>query len=624
MVMEKSYEKQSVSSDDSSSMSSGDENKERGNWTGRLDFIMSCISYAVGLGNIWRFPYLCYRNGGAVFLIPYLIFLFLCGMPLFFIEVSYGQFASLSPITVWRLSPFFKGIGYGMVIISGIVCIYYNVIITWALYFLFNSFRSTLPWSTCDNWWNTENCMYYVPANGTNATMSELATNGEMGMNATIAPRAQRTTPSEEFWERNVLQMSDGIEDMGGIRWELFGCLALSWVIVFLCLIRGIKSSGRVVYFTATFPYLVLLTLLIRGLTLPGAMDGIRFYVIPDWSKLLTLQVWGEAAMQIFYSIGACWGALVTMASYNKFNNDCYRDARIVPLLNSGTSIFAGFVIYSIIGYLAHESGAPISEVVKQGPGLVFVIYPEAVSNLPLPQIWAVMFFAMLLSIGIGSQFAMFQTVISAFTDEFDFLKKRGLLLTAGLCVFEFLCGIPCIMNGGIYFLQIMDWYSSTFSLMIISLVELLVISWIYGLERFYRDIIIMIGYRPCIWWKIVWGGVTPVIIVCVLMFNIIMHTPVTYGEYTYPGWAIAIGWFFALCSIVPLPVIALISYFKSKGHSIKERLWGQVKPARTWGPALQHHRMLYIESLKEFNPKQFEIASQIDDNDVEMLPTKV
>ena len=88
-----------------------------------------------------------------------------------------------------------------MVIISGIVCIYYNVIITWALYFLFNSFRSTLPWSTCDNWWNTENCMYYVPANGSNATMSELVTNGEMGMNATIAPRAQRTTPSEEFWE---------------------------------------------------------------------------------------------------------------------------------------------------------------------------------------------------------------------------------------------------------------------------------------------------------------------------------------------------------------------------------------------------------------------------------------
>lgn len=415
----------SMPSSSNSSLNSGDSDmdKNRGNWVGRLDFIMSCVSYAVGLGNIWRFPYLCYRNGGAVFLIPYLFFLILCGMPLFFAEVTYGQFASLSPITIWRLSPLFKGIGYGMVIISGIVCIYYNIIITWTLYYLFNSFYPELPWSSCGNPWNTELCATYQPdpvhANAS-AFLNDTALNEPdyIANKSEIIPTAlaaQRRSPSEEFWENHVLQISSGIEDLGGIRWELLGCLALAWVAVFLCLIKGIKSSGRVVYFTATFPYLVLVTLLVRGVTLPGSIDGIKFYLIPQWHKLLELKVWGEAAMQIFYSVGASWGALVTMASYNRFDNNMYRDARIVPLLNCGTSIFAGFVIFSVIGFMAYETGSTIDKVITQGPGLVFVVYPEAVARFPISQIWSVMFFSMLFSVGIGSQVTLSPPARSSF-----------------------------------------------------------------------------------------------------------------------------------------------------------------------------------------------------------------
>jgi len=410
---EKQLSQRSVSSADSeSSMSDlGPENTERGNWVGRLDFILSCIGYAVGLGNIWRFPYLCYRNGGAVFLIPYLTFMVLCGMPLFFLEVSYGQFSSLSPIAVWKLSPLFKGLGWGMVLISGIVCIYYNVIITWTLYYLFRSFSAVLPWSDCDNEWNTDNCIFHVrDHNGTdsNDTVTDMMTTTASAMTSEMTTVAnaslKRTTPSEEFWENHVLQMSSGIEDMGSVRLELLGCLALAWVVVFLCLCKGVKSSGRVVYVTATFPYLVLLTLLVRGVTLPGAIDGLKFYLIPQWHRLLELKVWGEAAMQIFYSIGAAWGALITMASYNKFNNNCYRDARIVPILNCGTSVFAGLVIFSIIGFMAHETGSSIDQVVTQGPGLVFVVYPAAVARMPISQLWSVLFFVMLFMIGLGSQ----------------------------------------------------------------------------------------------------------------------------------------------------------------------------------------------------------------------------
>ncbi|KAI0215060.1 Sodium- and chloride-dependent glycine transporter 2 [Lamellibrachia satsuma] len=575
-----------------SSPSSSPESEARGFWVGRLDFILSCVGYAVGLGNIWRFPYLCYRNGGAVFLIPYLTFLVLCGMPLFFMEVSYGQFASLSPITVWRLSPFFKGIGYGMVIISAIVCIYYNMIIAWTLHYFFNSFMAVLPWSTCNNEWNTDHCLdaqRRADLNMTNATLSTSAL-----FNSSFKWR----TPSEEYWEGGVLRISDGIDRMGSIQLDLFGCLALAWVFVFLCLIKGVQSSGRVVYVTATFPYLVLIILLIRGVTLPGAIDGIKFYVIPKWEKLLDLTVWAEAAMQIFYSIGAAWGALITMSSYNHFHNNCYRDACFVPVLNCITSIFAGFVIFSIIGFMAHETGSAIEDVVTQGPGLVFVVYPQAVAHMPVSQFWSVLFFLMVFTIGLDSQFGMFETMTSAFTDEFPHLfKKRKLLLTAGLCTLEFLLGIPCTMNGGIYFLQIMDWYSSTFSLMILSFTECVVIAWVYGVKRFYEDIELMIGYKPNCWWKQCWCYITPSTILFVFLFTVIQHTPVSYGTYMYPNWAIVVGWLMAVSSMMPLPLFFIIKYYQATGGCY-QRILKQVKPSSSWGPALDGHRGLYINSL--------------------------
>ncbi|XP_064636103.1 sodium- and chloride-dependent glycine transporter 1-like isoform X2 [Lineus longissimus] len=628
---------------------SGDENHARGNWSGRLDFFLSCIGYAVGLGNIWRFPYLCYRNGGGAFLVPYLTFLFLCGMPLFFLEVSFGQFSSLSPISAWKVSPLFKGIGYGMVLVSGVVCIYYNIIIAWTLYFLYKSFTSVLPWSTCDNEWNTPRCIVRnrndsllvndsLLINETDETWNTTYTpnvmnmvNGTLGnstnLTATVASVVgnitNRTTPSEEFWQHHVLQITDGIEDMGKIRWELLVCLGIAWICVFLCLFKGIKSSGKVVYVTATFPYLVLIILLVRGVTLPGAIDGIKYYIIPQFDKLLSFQVWGDAAMQIFYSIGAAWGALITMSSYNKFRNNCYRDALIVPCLNSGTSIFAGFVIFSIIGFMAHETGRDIEDVVTQGPGLIFVVYPAAVARLPVAPVWSILFFVMVFMVGLDTQFGMFETMTSAIIDAFPhLLKKKKALIVAMLCALEMLLGIPCIFQGGIYVLQIMDWYSSTFSLMIISFTELIAICYVYGVNQFYKDISLMIGYQPCIWWKIVWCGITPCIIVFVFLFSIVQHVPVSYGEYAYPQWAVGCGWMLALVSMVPLPISMVFEFLRTPGTFI-ERAKILIKPEPEWGPALTEHREQYIANLPSDlkNRIRLNISTEESSNSKEKQP---
>lgn len=140
----------------------GGDMHERGNWTGRFDFLLSLLGYSVGLGNVWRFPYLCYNNGGGAFLIPFTVMLVIAGLPLMFMELSFGQYAALGPIAVYqRFCPLFKGLGVGMILVSAVVMLYYNVIIAWTIHYMFASLRAQLPWQTCDAAWSTI-CEYFV------------------------------------------------------------------------------------------------------------------------------------------------------------------------------------------------------------------------------------------------------------------------------------------------------------------------------------------------------------------------------------------------------------------------------------------------------------------------------
>nr|XP_022327327.1 sodium- and chloride-dependent GABA transporter 1-like [Crassostrea virginica] len=593
--------------------------KERDGWKGRLDFIMTCVGYAVGLGNIWRFPYLCYKSGGGAFFIPYLFFLLLCGVPLFFMEASYGQFSSLSPISVWRMCPLFKGVGVGMVMVSAIVCIYYNVIVAWTLYFLFMSFRAVLPWSTCDNEWNTENCVVGVEDTlnnpTTNSSLLAILLNDTLGQsfnlsafngslaaltNATAVITGKKMSASEEFWTRHVLEITEGINDPGTIRWQLLIGLMLAWVFVFLCLFKGVNVLGKVMHFAAPFPYLVLLVLLIRGVTLPGAINGIKFYIVPKWEKLADYQVWGDAALQIFYSVGMAWGGIITMASYNKFSNNVYRDAMLVPIINCATSIFAGFVIFAILGFMAHSANAPVDKVVSQGPGLTFVAYPEAVSKLPISPMWAVLFFLMLFTIGLDSQFGMVETFISAVMDEFPHqLRTKRTLISFLVCLLEFVLGLPCITQGGIYVLQIMDWYCASFSLMLISLTECLAIAWIYGIDRFYKDLELMLGKRPHAIWGIMWRFITPSIILGIWLFSVITLGPVTYDKKSYPTWAVVFGWCLGIASMLPIPILALRSLLTEEG-TLSQRWKKLTTPLESWGPSQPDDRERYLASLNK------------------------
>uniref|UniRef100_A0A669BDZ0 Transporter n=1 Tax=Oreochromis niloticus TaxID=8128 RepID=A0A669BDZ0_ORENI len=514
----------------------GKKTPEREQWANKLEFILAVAGHIIGLGNVWRFPYLCYKNGGGVFFIPYVLFLFTCGIPLFFLETSLGQYTSQGGITCWRkICPLFEGLGYGSQVVVLYTGMYYIIILAWAFLYLFSSFRAELPWASCHNSWNT----------------------------------------STKILSYNI----------GNIRWDLALCLLLAWVLCYFCIWNGVKTTGKVVYFTATFPFVMLVVLLVRGLTLPGAKDGIMFYLYPDPSRLTDPEVWMDAGSQIFYSYGVCTGVLTSLGSYNKYNNNCYRDCVYLCLLNSLTSFVAGFAIFSVLGFMAKEQGLDISMVAESGPGLAFIAYPRAVALMPLPQLWAIFFFIMVIFLGLDSEFVYQEALVTTISDMYPSFFQNNChrkLLLLGINVGSFLVGLVMVTEGGLYIFQLFDYYAcSGMTLLLFAILQSVCIGWVYGGDRQYDNIKDMIGYRPWPFMKYCWQYFTPAICTCTFLFSLIKYTPLKFNNtYEYPWWGYAIGGLFTLSSTLMVPLWILYAVCITPG-TLRQRLKLLCTPAK-------------------------------------------
>ncbi|KAM3605499.1 uncharacterized protein V6R79_026299 [Siganus canaliculatus] len=534
---------------------------DRGQWASKREYILVVAGSVVGLGNVWRFPYLCYKNGGGAFLVPYGLFAVLCGIPLFLLETSLGQYTQEGFITSWRkLCPLAQGIGYAQFIVN-LYDLSYIVVEVWALFYLVFSFRSQLPWVTCDNTWNTANCFSVQTSN-----LSDMMTDSNNITSAAI-----------EFWERRVLGMSRGIEEVGSVRWELALCLLAGWTICYFSIWKGVRSSGKAAYFTATFPYVMLLILLIRGLTLPGAWDGIYYYLYPNSHHLATLEVWTEAGSQIFFSYSLTMGTLNVLGSYNQYNNNCYKDCVWICLLNSGTSFVAGFVVFSVLGFMAREHGVTVDAVADSGPGLAFITYPQATALMPLPQLWTVCFFLMLILLAIDTHFVTVESIITSVSDLFPKMFRGAMrqeIFALILCSSFFVIHLILISEGGIYIFHIVDNYGPTrASVNFMAVCQCLAIAWAFGADRFSRVIEDMTGQRPSNYFKLCWKYIIPPLSLTAFILYLADYEHLKINSwYVYPDWAYTLGRIMAFSSIVMIPLWAAGQMCVTPG-SFRQRL---------------------------------------------------
>lgn len=552
-------------------------NDGRESWGRKAEFILASVGLAVGLGNVWRFPYLCQKNGGGAFLIPYFIMMIIEGIPLFFIEFAVGQRFRRSAVGCWsKIHPALMGIGISCMVISAMLCIYYIAVIAWSFFYLFASFTSELPW-------RIENCPGYVKYKVFATACAKNSSDTINCMKRDNFAECCVHDPQLYYFYRIALDVSPSIEDGGsGMSGKLAGCLILSWILVYFCVLKGVKSSGKAVYFTATFPYVILIILFFVGVTLEGAGTGIIALFKPDFSKLSDPIIWLDAATQMFFTLSLGFGALVSFASYMPIRNNCVRDAYTVVFINCGTSIFAGIVVFSILGHRQHVTGIPVTSV-GSGPGLAFITFCDAFLQMPVPPLWSALFFIMLILLGIDSEFGTFEGLVAPFYDM-KWVSFRKEIFTAILAVLMFFIGLAVISSPGYYAFQLFDDYSVSLPLLFIAFFQTVAISWVYGNDRFANDIEYMTGKRPFIFWQICWKYISPCAILIIFfasLVNLASKSP-KYKAYVgcvqqltdfsplskgtkenlfaagYPAWGQFIIFVFVTISMVPIIVLLL------------------------------------------------------------------
>lgn len=550
----------------------------REHWDKKIEFLLAVIGFAVDLGNVWRFPYVCYRNGGGAFLVAYCTMLLFGGLPLFYLELALGQYFSSGCLTIWkRLCPIMKGLGYAICMIDIYLGMYYNTIISWSLYYLYESCQAlvnySLPWEDCNHPWNTDRCQTLEQRAATGMTNS---IDGSSLLNQTMSTTSQFVSPAEEYYLNHVLQInqSPGIGSLGPIRWSLALCLMIVFIVVYFSLWKGVKSTGKAVWVTALMPYFVIIVLLIRATTLDGAADGIRFYLEPDWSKLLSINVWIDAATQIFFSLGPGFGTLMALSSYNKFHNNCYRDAIITSTVNCLTSFVAGFVTFSILGFMSKKLNKEISSVVADGPGLVFIVYPEAISTMYGSVYFSILFFVMLITLGLDSTFGGLEAMITALCDSYPRLLRRNReIFVAVLICFIYLCALPTTTNGGNYLINLLDQHGTAMPLLFIVFIETIAICWFYGSEKFSHQIKEMLGEKPGLFWRLCWRVFSPLFLGFISIASVTQLKPLTLGDYEYPHWSLVIGWIISLSSLSCIPIYGVYHYWNTPGDGFRDRL---------------------------------------------------
>jgi NSS family neurotransmitter:Na+ symporter len=481
---------------------------KREQWKSQFGFLLAAVGSAIGLGNIWRFSYMAYDNGGGAFLVPYLVALITAGIPLLVLEFAIGhERIGSAPLAYAKINRNWEWLGWWAVtfVMFGIV-LYYIVVIAWCLNFFVLSFNL--------GWGNDPNAYFF-----------------------------------KEF-----LSVSHGPFEIGRIRAPIFVALMviwfLNWLIVYRGIQKGIELANKIF-----MPLLFFLTavLVCWALTLDGAMAGIRAYLTPDFSKLTSPKVWIDAYSQIFFTLSLGFGIMIAYASYLPEKSDISRNAILTGFINSGYSLFAGLAVFSVLGFMATSCGKPLSEVVSQSIGLAFVAYPKAVSLIPGGNVFGAIFFLCLVVAGVSSSISIIEAFTSAAVDKFGFRRKP--LITA-ISILGFLGSIIFTTQAGLLWLDIVDHFLTHYGLVVVGILECILVGWLFKLKVLRKHINKISSLKLGIWWETLIKYFVPLMLGLILLGDLYNELSKPYGGYSWTS-LVLIGVDWVLLTLIASFVIA-------------------------------------------------------------------
>lgn len=490
--------------------------------TDSSNYLLSLLGYAIGIGNVWRFPYLVGQYGGGAFVFAYLVCLFLVAMPLFMVELGLGQHTRLGSIgTMTSIAPRWRGLGWAQMGMVFVIVAYYNVLLAYSCIYVIASCVSPLPWES---------------------------------------------QGSEVYWDSDVLNSYPEGSAMGPVQWKLVVSLMVVYIGVFFAVGFGKKVLSDITWVTVLGPILLMVILFCRTVGLPGADEGIEFYLGKfDIAELYNAELWATACGQIIFSLSPGCGTGIALSSKAHPKEDVYRVCITVGLCNSAFSLFGGFAIFSILGNLAYTTDQSVAVIASQsGTGLAFISIADGITHFgSASNMMSVLFFVMLLSLGCDSTFAWLETLVAAVEDmcRANNVHATTSQIVGVLCVLLFIAGLPFCTRGGNQLLDVVDHFVGSWFLLFSCLLETIMFNVDFSWERYAALITKATVGNPNTpngrtlhqYWRITVMYVVPIFTCALLLTEFINNAFVRqYGGGDYSQELLSVGWvvFFALVTI--------------------------------------------------------------------------
>lgn len=486
---------------------------ERETWSSRKVFIIAAIGSAVGLGNIWRFPYIAYENGGGAFIVPYLVALLTAGIPLLFLDYAVGhKFRGSAPLAFRRLHPRAEALGWWQVAICFVIAIYYAVIIAWA--------GSYTVFSVTKEWGDD-------PAS---------------------------------FFSSEFLQVSEettiGFDFVPGVLLPLL----LVWIFTLFVLAKGVhKGIARSSLIFLPLLLVMFLVLVVQSLLLPGAGTGLDALFTPNWAALSDTSVWIAAYGQIFFSLSVAFGIMITYASYLKKKTDLTGSGFVVGFANSGFEILAGIGVFAALGFMATAAGTDVDEVATSGIGLAFIAFPAIISQAPAGALLGVLFFGSLVFAGFTSLISIVEVIIAAVKDKMGYGRVKATMVAGLPMALISLLLFPT--TTGLNLLDVSDAFVNSFGIVAVAFVAVVMLAYVFRvLPQLSDHVNLTSSFKLGTAWRVMVSIIAPIVLGFMLITELISKAQEGYGE--MPTWFVGVfGWGMSVALIAVAFLLSLIPW---------------------------------------------------------------